>query len=96
MEEQILKQIKNYSDQAIKINGHRVLIDHNFKLVAQKSNELVHIHYLDFAVWVMMEGYTYFESGTDGDENYIFSDMEGNKVLFEDIYQFWFHNIKQQ
>jgi hypothetical protein len=43
----------------------------------------------EFAIWLLMESYKSFETGTDGNGNYQYFDMEGNKVAFEDIYEYY-------
>jgi hypothetical protein len=49
----------------------------------------------EFAIWLLMESYKSFETGTDGNGNYQYFDMEGNKVAFEDIYEAWVSEVDE-
>jgi hypothetical protein len=89
MKEKILKQIKDYSDQAIKVNGRRVLIDHNFGIVAQKIDTLTKEHYMLFISWLRV-----YCVGVSS-KTWLFTDDQNITLNLTDeqAYQYWLDNI---
>ena len=50
----------------------------------------------DFVEWMVRDSCEYYESEEDAEENYYYSDMNGNNVTLDGIYYYWLTEIKDK
>jgi hypothetical protein len=82
MEEQILKiMMKEFA--------------HLNMVQASKVSENVTSMVMEFAIWFACESFEIFEQGTIDDKPY-FSDLSGNEITPDEIFDYWFNNIRNK
>jgi hypothetical protein len=88
MKKEILKLLKKHSDIAIKVNGHKVISDYRYAIVAQKIED----HLEKFIEWVIYSDD--IETYCSGEDKWFqIKGEDATHYTLLEIYDYWINNI---